>query len=63
MPPPPPRGRRAARRRPPRSERKGLLGYIPVVWLGLALYLVIFSLLLYLIDRLAARIPAGGEPD
>jgi len=34
-----------------------------VVWLGLALYLVIFSLLLYLVDRLAARTPAGDEPD
>jgi len=34
-----------------------------VVWLGLALYLVISGLLLYLIDRLAARIPAGGERD
>jgi hypothetical protein len=34
-----------------------------VVWLGLALYLVIFSLLLYLVDRLAARIPTGAERD
>jgi hypothetical protein len=34
-----------------------------VVWLGLALYLVIFSLLLYLIDRLAARIPAGDDTE
>jgi hypothetical protein len=34
-----------------------------VVWLGLALYLVVFLLLLYLVDRLAARLPAGGDPD
>lgn len=34
-----------------------------MVWLGLTLYLVIFGLLLFLVDRLAERVPTGGEQD
>jgi hypothetical protein len=32
---------------------------VTVLWLGAALYLIIFFLLLYLVDRLAVRIPEG----
>jgi len=32
------------------------------VWLGLALYLAAFALLLHLVDRLASRPPPGGPP-